>query len=278
MRSDGMLPQTSLVKYRWRLLCQKPQPIPINSENFTNMLSLHRQSRGSGQTQHATWHWNAIITGMFSGVWDAQAAKTGEGTMAVSSRACHRRRLDWHMLGHITGAGVDGGLPWVSQPFANRNPPKTGSNLAFAFALSPFASVRKWSLRLQGVRTSVEHRYRFPWTYKFRAWSSFSWHANIWASKYMFHLATWHHVFISPCNYCWLNVRCSKKEKGNEKQFMGRWNIRKEGRKSAIDLHLLPWCHNYITKLHVCFSCFDWQKEKKRGEGAARAENLVLCV
>lgn len=71
----------------------------------------------------------AIITGMFSCVWDVQAAKRRERTMAVSSWACHRVRLDWHMLGQITGAGVDGGSPSDSQPSATQELPKTGSDL-----------------------------------------------------------------------------------------------------------------------------------------------------
>lgn len=157
MRSDSALPQTSFIKKQRRLVCQKLQPFPINSENFTNMLSLHCQSQGSGQTQHATWHWNAIITGMFSGVWDAQAAKTGERTMAVSSWACHRGCLDWHMLGQITGAGVDGGLPWESQPFANRNPRKLGQTWALLLPWAPLLQSERRALGLREYKYLTQH-------------------------------------------------------------------------------------------------------------------------
>lgn len=49
--------------------------------------------------------------------------------MAMSSQACHCVGLDWHMLGWITGAGVDGGLPWDS--------PEIWVRLRFGSAPSP---------------------------------------------------------------------------------------------------------------------------------------------
>lgn len=101
-------------------------PNNLRKTPHEHAVSLRCQSRRSGQSQHPVWHWNAIITGMFSRVWDVQAAKRGESTMAVSSRACHCVGFDWHMLGRITGAGVDGGLPWDSQPPGSRHPWKLG--------------------------------------------------------------------------------------------------------------------------------------------------------
>lgn len=123
------------------------------------MLSLHCQSQGFGQTQHASWHWNAIITGMFSWVWDVQAVKRGERTMAVSSWACHHGRCDWHMLGWITGASVDGGLPWDFQPSACWNPPKNWVRLRFGSAPSPFCpSASAGGREGSGLRPSVKAR------------------------------------------------------------------------------------------------------------------------
>lgn len=152
---------------------------------------------------------------MFSGVWDAQAAKTGERTMAVSLRACHRGRLDWHMLGQITGAGVDGGLPWESQPVANRNPRKLGQTWALHLPWAPFHQLGRGAPGLRVYKyVNLTLRYWFPEIYIFTAFKTikffyhFSWHANIWGYE---------HVLISlgtsspySCNYCWLE--CRKKE------------------------------------------------------------------
>lgn len=95
----GCFHQQVFIWYFPTLLCQKknPQPFPINFANTTNILSPGCQSQGSGQTQRATWHWNAIITGMLSCFWGVQAAKRGWRTEAVSSRGCHSR---WAWLAH----------------------------------------------------------------------------------------------------------------------------------------------------------------------------------
>lgn len=141
-------------------VCQNPQSFPnkLFERSQTSCLS-GCQSRAFGQTQHATWHWNAIITGMFARLWDVQAAKREEWTMAVSSRACHRGGFDWHMLGHITGAGVDGGLPWDFQPSAMRKPPpwnwvKLGLGSAsspFTPALVPMQVLVEWKERPEAL-------------------------------------------------------------------------------------------------------------------------------
>lgn len=158
-------------------MCQKPQPFPINFAKLTNMLSLHCQSQGSGQTQHASWHWNAIITGMFSCFWDVQAAKRGEWTMAMSSRACHRGRLDWHMLGPITGAGVDGGLPWDCWLPTIRNPRKLGQTWAWALPWAPFSQLLV-PVQGSGLRPQCPSQHSSPKSELFAAHYPFSSNKN----------------------------------------------------------------------------------------------------
>lgn len=70
-------------------------------------------------------HWDVFLRLRCPG------SKEERGTMAMSSWACHRVRLDWHMLGQITGVGDDGGLPCDSQPPAIRNPWKLGQTWAW---------------------------------------------------------------------------------------------------------------------------------------------------
>lgn len=151
---------------------------------------------------------------MFSGVWDAQAAKTGERTMAVSSWACHRGRLDWHMLGQITRAGVDGGLPWESQPFANRNPRKLGQTWALLLPWAPLLQLGRGAPGLRVYKyVNLTLRYWFPEIYIFTAFTTikFFYHFSITITN-MFHLASWHRLLILVIIVGW-NVAKKKERK-----------------------------------------------------------------
>lgn len=118
------------------------QPFAINFAKLTNMLSPHCQSHGCGQTQHASWHWNAIITGMFSCFWDVAAAKRREhdGHVIMSLSLCSA----W--LAH---ARPDYSSWWwwrvtLWLPAAcYQEPLKTGSDLGLALPRAPLAQC--WS-------------------------------------------------------------------------------------------------------------------------------------
>lgn len=147
MRSDSALPQTSFIKYHRRLVCQKPQPFPINSQNFTNMLSLLCQSQRlwPNSTCHMTLkchnHWDVFWSLRCPGSKDRRE-DDGRVIVSLSSRSPwlaharpnYRSWCWWRVTLRVPA-------------ICYQEPPKTGSNLGFAVALSPFASVGKRSPR-----------------------------------------------------------------------------------------------------------------------------------
>lgn len=118
---------------------KRPQPFPVNfSKAHGHVVSpLSVWGFWPNSTCQLTLkchnHWDVFLCLRCPG------SKEERRTMAVSWWTCHRVRLDWHMLGQITGVGDDGGLPSDSQPPAIRNPLKTGSDLGLALLQAPLA-------------------------------------------------------------------------------------------------------------------------------------------
>ena len=85
------------------------------------------------QTQHASWHWNAITTGIFF-LWFKKSGRPERETGSFGP--CHRKPvmaygLDCHMLAKITRAGVDGVLPLLSQSPLVSKPGEVGQTGAW---------------------------------------------------------------------------------------------------------------------------------------------------